>query len=161
MDQKSAYRPAVGYGGVTCRYKRVSGPMGFGGDIWLWGLRAAGGRFEDPKFGIVASTGTLTGNALRLELKQAGLSIENGFRSDPRVRWRVQFGGGSYSLDSRITGNTINSGDFTFLEPMLVGLFPLTRHIVLEFSAGYTFAGSTGVRLEGLFLQTEFLLGRF
>ena len=109
----------------------------------------------------MASTGALNGNALRLNVNMGGLSIENGFKPDPRFKWRVNFGGGNYELNSKVTHRTINSGSFTFLEPMLVGVFPMTRHTVLEFSTGYTFCGAQGVRLEGWLLQVDLLLGRF
>lgn len=151
----------VGAGGLTFRYKRVSGPMGFGGDMLMWGVRGFGGRLNDPKIGLMAGLGTLNGNVLKLNLRQLGVTLENGFRPDPRFKWRVTFGGGSYDLKSRISQYSVNKGSFTFLEPMLVGVHPLTRHIILEVAAGYTFAGSTGVRFEGLFLEANLLLGLF
>ncbi len=151
----------VGAGGLTTRYKRVSGPMGFGGDMLMWGLRGFGGRLNDPKIGLMAAQGTLNGRSLKLNLQQFGLTLENGFRPDPRFKWRANFGGGTYDLASRISGFSVNKGSFTFLEPMLVGVLPMTRHIVLEGAAGYTFAGSTGVRFEGLFLEVNLLLGQF
>ncbi len=151
----------VGAGGLTTRDKRVSGPMGFGGDMMMWGVRGFGGRLNDPKIGLMAAQGTLNGRSLKLHVQQFGLTLENGFRPDPRVKWRANFGGGTYDLSSRISGFSVNKGSFTFLEPVLVGVLPMTRHIVLEGSAGYTFAGSTGVRFEGIFLEVNLLLGQF
>jgi hypothetical protein len=44
---------------------------------------------------------------------------------------------------------------------VIVGVLPMSRHIVLEFSTGYTFAKTTGVKIEGLMLEAELLFGRF
>jgi hypothetical protein len=58
-------------------------------------------------------------------------------------------------------GLSISEGSFSFFEPMILGVLPMTRHLILEFGAGYTFAGATGVRIEGLTLNCEILMGKF
>ena len=162
IDKSSTQNPlTVGAGGINFKYKRVSGPYDFEGDMIVWGVRGFGGHLREAKLGVMGSTGSLNGNVLRLNLNMGGLSIENGFRPDPRFKWRVNFGGGNFELTSKVTHRTINSGSFTYLEPMLVGVFPLSRHLVLEFGTGYTFCGAQGVRLEGILLQVDLLVGRF
>ncbi len=151
----------VGAGGVTFKYKRASGPDGFGGDMLVWGGRGFGGRVDDPKIGLMAQAGTLNGNSMALNLRMGGFTIEDHFMKDTRLKWRVNIGGGTYELKTRRSSRHINDGSFAFAEPMIVGMLPMTRHIVLEIGAGYTFCGVEGVRLEGLFLQTDLLLGRF
>lgn len=151
----------VGGGGITTRYRRVKGPNDFGGDMWMWGLRGFGGQLSDPKIGGMFNFGELRGNYHRLQIRTAALTIENGFKPDPRFKWRAQFGGGRYEFNSLLNGYQLFFGNFTFLEPMAVGVLPLSHHIVLEISAGYTFANATQIRLGGLFLQAELLFGRF
>ncbi len=161
LIDRSTSDPSIGAGGLSFKYKRASGPLGFGGDMLVWGGRMYGGKLRDPKFGLMGQLGTLNGNALRLNLRMGGFSVEDGFKPDPRFKWRANFGFGTYDLESRITFRTINKGGFAFFEPMLVGVLPMKRHIVLEIGAGYTFCGALGVRIEGLFLQVDLLLGRF
>jgi hypothetical protein len=161
MDSRPRKTVFSGGIGPTFKYKRVSGPQDFGGDMVVWGIRAFGGNANEGKFGLLYSGVTLNGKNLKFSLKMAGLSYEDHFREDPRVKWRVSFGGGSYELKSRFSSYVVNDGSFTFIEPMIIGVLSMTRHIVLEFGAGYTFAGATGVRIEGLALQAEFLLGKF
>ncbi|HEY9072187.1 MAG TPA: hypothetical protein VIV61_18145 [Candidatus Ozemobacteraceae bacterium] len=151
----------IGAFGASFKYKRVSGPRGFGGDMLVWGGRGFGGRVDDPKIGLMAQTGTLNGTSLVLNLRMGGFTVEDHFKKDTRMKWRVNIGGGSYELKTRRGSLVINDGSFAFAEPMIVGLVPMTRHIVLELGVGYTFCGVEGVRLEGLFLQTDLLLGRF
>jgi len=161
MDTPTNNMP-IGAGGLTFKYKRVSGPLGFGGDMLMWGLRGYGGnRLKEAKLGVMASSGILNGNSLKLSIHMGGLTVENGFHPDPRFNWRVSFGGGQYDFRSMQTLRTINKGFFTFIEPMLVGIHPVTRHIILEFGIGYTFCGAMGVRIEGICLQTELLIGKF
>ncbi len=147
--------------GPTFKYKRVSGPYDFGGDMMVWGFRAFGGKSSEPKLGIMASTGTLNGTGFKFNMKIGGLTLEDSFREDSRVKWRASFGGGSYEMKSKSSGYVVNDGSFTFFEPMIVGVLPMSHHIVLEFGTGYTFAGATGVRIEGLTLQAELLFGKF
>jgi len=127
----------------------------------VWGGRGFGGRVDDPKIGLMVQAGTLNGNSLKLNLSMGGFTIEDHFMKDTRLKWRVNIGGGTYELKTRQSSRIINDGSFAFAEPMVVGVIPMTRHITLEIGAGYTFCGVEGVRLEGLFLQTDLLLGRF
>lgn len=159
-DQPGLTAP-VGAFGTTFKYKHPSGPDGFGGDMMVWGARGFGGRLDDPKLGLMAQTGTLTGKTLTLDLNMGGFTVEDHFRKDSRLKWRVSLGGGTYELKSRVSSRVVNDGGFAFVEPMCVGMIPMTRHIVLEIGTGYTFCGVEGVRLEGLFLQVDLLLGRF
>lgn len=161
VDSKPRSEKPIGGGGLTWRYKRAAGPFGFGGDMLVWGLRGFGGNLVSPKLGLMGGMGTLNGHALKLNLRQFGFTVEHGFHPDPRFKWRVNFGGGTYDLESRVSGISMKKGSFTFLEPMLVGVHPLSRHIVAEVGVGYTFAGATGVRIEGIFLEANLLLGLF
>lgn len=147
--------------GPVVRYKRVAAPDNFGGDMMVWGVRACAGKLYDPEIGLVFYSGTLNGTSQKFNLDMAGLTLEDSFREDARVKWRVSFGVGEYRLRSIASGYEFNKGSFTFFEPMVVGVLPMSRHIVLEFAAGYTFAGATGVRVEGLALNAELLLGKF
>ncbi len=147
--------------GPVAKYKRVAAPQNFGGEMNVWGVRAFAGKLYDPEIGVVFYTGTLNGESLKFNLDMAGLTLEDSFREDARVKWRASFGVGTYRLRSKASGFEFNKGSFTFLEPMIVGVLPMSRHIVLEFGAGYTFAGATGVRLEGLALNAELLMGKF
>jgi len=160
VDQPGKTMP-VGAFGPTFKFKRTSGPEGFGGEMVVWGARGFGGRIDDPKLGLMAQAGTLTGSSLTLNLRMGGFTVEDHFLKDTRLKWRVGFGGGTFELKSRVSGRIVNDGSFAFAEPMFVGVIPMTRHIVLEIGAGYTFCGVEGVRLEGLFIQTDLLLGRF
>ncbi|HOT27919.1 MAG TPA: hypothetical protein PLU72_07000 [Candidatus Ozemobacteraceae bacterium] len=160
VDQPGNTMP-VGAFGPTFKFKRTSGPEGFGGEMVVWGARGFGGRLDDPKLGLMAQAGTLTGTGLTLNLRMGGFTVEDHFMKDTRLKWRVGLGGGTFELKSRISSRVVNEGSFAFAEPMLVGVIPMTRHIVLEIGAGYTFCGVEGVRLEGLFVQTDLLLGRF
>ncbi|OQA04935.1 MAG: hypothetical protein BWY66_02810 [bacterium ADurb.Bin374] len=160
VDQPGKTMP-VGAFGPTFKFKRTSGPEGFGGEMVVWGARGFGGRLDDPKLGLMAQAGTLTGTSLTLNLRMGGFTVEDHFLKDTRLKWRVGLGGGTFELKSRASSRIVNDGSFAFAEPMLVGVIPMTRHIVLEIGAGYTFCGVEGVRLEGLFIQTDLLLGRF
>ncbi len=161
MDKRPMSSEFTGGIGPMLKYKRVDGPQGFGGDITLWGLRVFGGKLRDPELGIIFNAGTLSGPALKLNLNMAGLVFEDSFREDSRVKWRVSLGYGNFKLKTRVGEMVMNQGSFTFAEPMILGVLPLSRHIVLEFGAGYTFAGTTGVRIEGLVLTAEMLMGKF
>ncbi len=152
---------SVGAFGPTFKFKRTSGPQGFGGEMVVWGARGFGGRLDDPKLGLMAQAGTLTGRNLTLNLRMGGFTVEDHFLKDTRLKWRVGIGGGTFELKSRVSSRVVNDGSFAFAEPMFVGVIPMTRHIVLEIGAGYTFCGVEGVRLEGFFIQTDLLLGRF
>ena len=44
MDTQRSPRMHVGAGGMNVRYKRVSGPLSFGGDMLMYGLRGYGGK---------------------------------------------------------------------------------------------------------------------
>lgn len=147
--------------GPLAKYKRVKAPREFGGDMTLWGVRAFGGKLRDPELGVIFMTGTLNGRSLKFNLDMAGLTLEDSFREDSRVKWRASFGMGKYKLGSKTSGAAFNEGSFAFFEPMILGILPMTRHIILEFGCGYTFAGATGVRLEGLTINAELLLGKF
>lgn len=160
VDQPEKTMP-VGAFGPTFKFKRTSGPEGFGGEMVVWGVRGFGGRLDDPKLGLMAQAGTLTGSSLTLNLRMGGFTVEDHFLKDTRLKWRVGLGGGTFELKSRVSSRVVNEGSFAFAEPMFVGVIPMTRHIVLEIGAGYTFCGVEGVRLEGLFIQTDLLLGRF
>lgn len=161
MDSKADTSEFVGGIGPLVKYKRVSAPSDFGGDMTVWGVRAFGGKLNDPEIGFIYSSGSLSGTSLKFKLDMAGLTLEDSFREDSRVKWRASFGVGQYSLQSRASGLVMNKGSFAFLEPMLVGVLPMSRHIVLEFAVGYTFAGATGVRVEGLAINAELLMGKF
>jgi hypothetical protein len=147
--------------GPTIKYKRISGPYDFGGDMFVWGIRAFGGKASEPKLGLMYSSGSLSGTGFKFNLQMSGLTLEDSILKDSRVKWRASFGGGKYEMTSKNSGYVVNKGSFTFLEPMLVGVLPMSNHIVLEFGVGYTFAGATGVRIEGLALQAELLMGKF
>lgn len=147
--------------GPTIKYKRVSAPHDFGGDMAVWGARIFAGRLRDPALGLVYQAGTLNGNSMKFNLEMGGFTLEDSFREDSRVKWRASFGVGTYKLKTLASGLVLNKGSFTFFEPMVLGILPLSRHIVLEFGAGYTFAAGSGVRIEGLALQSELLLGKF
>lgn len=152
--------PSIGAGGLTWKYKRASGPMKFGGDLQMVGLRLFGGRKDDPKVGLAASTGTLSGTALQLDVRMGGLTLEDTFLSDRRLKWRATIGGGRYELRTRRGTYTVNSGGFAYFEPMFIGVIPMNKHISIELGGGYTFAGTTGVKLEGPFFEVNLLLGR-
>jgi hypothetical protein len=161
MDVNPAGTEFTGGIGPMMKYKRVRAPQDFGGDMTLWGIRGFGGKLQDPEIGFVYNSGTLSGTALRFNLDMAGLTLEDSFREDSRVKWRVSAGVGKYKLSSKASGMVFNQGSFAFAEPMILGVLPMSRHIVLEFGAGYTFAGATGVRIEGLTLNAEILMGKF
>ena len=162
MPNAPVDRPeSVGAGGPTFKYKRVSGPMKFGGDILVWGFRAFGGRKDDPKLGISGSTGTLNGKSLQMDLRMAGFTLENSWRSDSRLKWRMTLGGGTYDLHNFTGSYTVNKGTFAYFEPMFVGVVPMNRHLAWEIAGGYTFAGTTGVKIEGPCLEVNLLFGRY
>ncbi|MEW6709518.1 MAG: hypothetical protein AB1403_06800 [Candidatus Riflebacteria bacterium] len=146
--------------GPSVKYKRVSAPNDFGGDMAIWGARMFAGKMRDPALGLVYQAGTLNGNSMKFNLEMGGFTLEDSFREDSRVKWRASFGVGNYKLRTLASGLVLNKGSFTFFEPMVVGVLPLSRHIVLEFSTGYTFAAGNGVRIEGLALQWELLFGK-
>lgn len=162
LRDKSAEGTTVVYGiGPTIKYKRVSAPHDFGGDMAVWGARIFAGKLRDPALGLVYQAGTLNGNSMKFNLEMGGFTLEDSFREDSRVKWRASFGVGNYKLRTIASGLVLNKGSFTFFEPMVFGILPLSRHILLEFGLGYTFAAGTGVRIEGLALQSELLLGKF
>ncbi|HAE37443.1 MAG TPA: hypothetical protein DCG57_02255 [Candidatus Riflebacteria bacterium] len=161
MDSQPQSMAFTGGIGPLVKYKTVRAPDNFGGDMTLWGLRMFGGRLRDPELGIIYTSGTLNGRALKFNLDMAGLTLEDSFREDSRVKWRVTLGAGNYKLSTSSGGLVMNKGSFSYFEPMILGVLPMSRHIVLEFGAGYTFAGATGVRIEGLALNCELLMGKF
>lgn len=161
MDSRPDSTEYVYGAGPLVKYKRVAAPQDFGGDMTLWGLRVFAGKLNDPEIGAVYYSGTLSGTSLKFNLDMAGLTLEDSFREDSRVKWRVSFGVGHYKLRSIASGYEFNKGSYAFFEPMVVGVLPMSRHIVLEFGAGYTFAGATGVRIEGLTINAELLMGKF
>jgi hypothetical protein len=161
MDRQPDSVEFTGGIGPTVKYKRISAPYDFGGDMTVWGLRCFGGKLRDPAIGLMYQAGTLSGRSMKFNLEMGGLSLEDSFREDSRVKWRASFGVGKYRLRTIASGLELNKGSFTFFEPMIFGVLPLTRHIVLELGAGYTFAAGTGVRIEGLAIQSELLLGKF
>ncbi|MFZ2961102.1 MAG: hypothetical protein WA705_29845 [Candidatus Ozemobacteraceae bacterium] len=163
MESKQPFdrTPQIGAGGISCTYKRVSGPYGFGGDMLLWGGRGFGGGEGQVKMGFTAATGVLNGNHMRCNLNMGGFTLENGWRPDPLFKWRAVFGGGSYDLTSSLTMRSINRGSFAYFTPMLVGRRPLSRHISIEVAGGYTFTNTNGVSIGGWCLETDILLGRF
>lgn len=161
MDKNPDGTDFIGAIGPSIKYKRISAPYDFGGDMTVWGLRLFGGKLRDPALGVMYQAGTLNGTSMKFNLDMAGLTLEDSFREDSRVMWRVSFGVGNYKLRTIVSGTVLNKGSFTFCEPMIFGVLPLSRHIVLEIGTGYTFAGATGVRIEGLAIQTELLIGKF
>lgn len=162
MDTEPAESEAFVYGiGPVIKYKHVKGLDDFEGDMGVFGARAYLGRINDPQFGIMSGMGSVKGEAYKLEIKMTGATIEDSFREDPRVRWRVTCGIGNYDYTSRASSRSLKSSSFGFLEPQIVGVLPLSRHIVLEFALGYTFTNTKGVRLEGVAFNSELLLGRF
>lgn len=161
MEKRPQGMDFTGGIGPLVKYKTVRAQDNFGGDMTMWGVRMFVGRLRDPEFGLVYTSGTLNGRALKFNLDMAGFTIEDSFREDARVKWRATMGGGHYKLSTSSGGLVRTQGSFTFFEPMILGVLPMTRHIVLEFGAGYTFAGATGVRIEGLTLQCELLMGKF
>lgn len=161
MEKRPQGMDFTGGIGPVVKYKQISAQDNFGGDMTLWGVRFFGGRLRDPELGLIYSTGTLTGRALKFSIDMAGLTLEDSFREDARVKWRATLGGGNYKLRTSTGGLVRTKGSFTWFEPMILGVLPMTRHIVLEFGVGYTFAGATGVRIEGLALQCELLMGKF
>jgi len=162
MDRDPQGGSFTGGVGPVYKYKTVKAPQGFGGDINLWGIRAFGGKLQDPEIGFILLSGTLNGEALRFNMEMAGLVLEDSFRQDSRVKWRVSFGFGKYRHKTIASGLVFSEGSFTFFEPMILGVLPMSRHIILEFGAGYTFAAAhSGITIEGLTLHTELLLGKF
>ena len=157
-EQKSV--PSIAAGGMTWKYKRASGPMKFGGDMQVVGLRLFGGRKDDPKVGLTASSGTLNGSSLTLDVRMGGLTLEDTLLSDRNLKWRATIGGGRYDLHSKRGNYSVNSGGFAYFEPMFLGVVPMNKHISIELGGGYTFAGTTGVKLEGPFFEVNLLLGR-
>ena len=158
QPQSMVYTSGIG---PLVKYKQVRAPDDFGGDMTLWGVRLFAGRLRDPELGLIYSSGTLNGRALKFNLDMAGFTLEDSFREDSRVKWRTTIGGGHYSLRTISGGLVMTEGSFSYFEPMILGALPLSRHIILEFGVGYTFAGATGVRIEGLALNCELLMGKF
>ena len=148
--------------GPILRYKHnESSALNFKGDMAMWGVRLAGGPMEDPKFGLLFCTGEQKNEMVEYNLDMTGVSMEDSIKTDPRVRWRLTAGIGNYKLKSKHSGKVYKDGSFGFLEPMILGLLPLNRNIILEFGVGYTFADATGVRVEGIAVQGELLFGKF
>ena len=161
MEKRPQGMDFTGGIGPLVKYKTVRAQDNFGGDMTLWGVRLFGGRLRDPELGLIYAAGTLNGRVLKFSLDMAGLTLEDSFREDARVKWRATLGGGHYKLQTSVGGLVRTKGSFSYFEPMILGVLPMTRHIVLEFGVGYTFAGATGVRIEGLALQCEMLMGKF
>ncbi len=153
--------PSMGAGGPTLKFKRASGPMDFGGEMFHWGLRIFGGRPDDPRLGVAGSIGILNGNSMRLSVGMGGITLEDYYWRDMNFKWRVGLGGGGYELKTIVGQKTLAKGNFTYFEPQLVWVLPIKRSIHLEFSAGYFFAGVLPVKLEGLTLEANLLIGRF
>lgn len=151
----------VGAGGLVLKYKRISGPLGFGGDILVWGVRASGGKTGMSKLGVTASQGSLSGKSLKCDLKMGGFTVEDRFMSDYNLSWLVTLGGGSYLLRTLDGQHVYNRGSFAYVEPILFGLIRMGPHFRLELGAGYTIANTTGVRVEGPCIQAELLIGRY
>jgi hypothetical protein len=147
--------------GPTFKIKRVSGPIGFGGDMLVWGMRAMGGKANASKLGLTAGKGTLHGNSLKMNLAMGGISLEDSFPRDSHLFWRVTVGGGSYDVRSRYSDYIFNRGSFVYCEPMVMGRIKITRHLALELGGGYTITNTIGARIEGPCVQGELLIGRF
>ncbi len=161
MDSRPQGIDFTGGIGPLVKHKTIKAQDNFGGDMTMWGLRLFGGRLRDPELGLIYSSGSLSGRALKFNLDMAGLSLEDSFREDSRVKWRASFGGGHYSLRTSNGGLVMTEGSFSLFEPMILGVLPMSRHIILELGAGYTFASATGVRIEGLTSNCELLMGKF
>lgn len=116
---------------------------------------------NDPEFGLLFCAGEQKSEMLKYNLDMTGFSMEDSFKSDPRFKWRVTAGIGNYKLKSGYSGHVYKEGSFGFLEPMFLGILPLNSNIVLEFGVGYTFGDASGVRVEGIAVQGEILLGKF
>ena len=146
--------------GPTLRYKHNrSSELKFEGDMAMWGVRIVGGPMNDPQFGLSFCAGEQTSEMLKYNLDMSSVSMEDSFKKDPR--WRVSCGVGNFKLKSKASGHVYKEGSFGFLEPMILGILPLNRNIILEFGFGYTFADASGVKVEGIAAQGELLLGKF
>ena len=148
--------------GPTLRYKHnESSALDFRGDMAMWGVRVVGGPMNDPKFGLNYCAGEQKSEMLKYNLDMTGISMEDSFRSDPRFRWRVTCGIGNFELKSKASGRIYKKGNFSYFEPMFIGILPMNRNIILEFGVGYTFADASGVKVEGIAAQGELLFGKF
>ena len=163
LDDKEKNEDEFTFGiGPTLRYKHnESSALDFRGDMAMWGIRVVGGPMNDPKFGLNYCAGEQTSEMLKYNLDMTGLSMEDSFKSDPRFRWRVTCGIGNFELKSKASGHIYKKGNFSYLEPMFIGILPMNRNIILEFGVGYTFADASGVKVEGIAVQGELLFGKF
>lgn len=163
LDKEPKDSTEVTYGiGPVLKYKHnKASEQDFEGDMAMWGLRVFAGRMNDPEFGIIYSQGHQNSDTLKYNLEMTGLTFEDSFNSDPRFKWRFTAGFGTYKLKSIASGHVYNDGKFAYLEPMILGILPLNRNIILEFGVGYTFADASKVRVEGLALSGELLFGKF
>jgi hypothetical protein len=145
----------------TLKFKRISGPDRFGGNMTIWGLRALTGKIGRTKLGIAASAGILNGNSLRCDLKMGGLSVEDFLLTDRNLTWRLTIGGGEYTLKTIVDNFHLNKGAFTYAEPMLFGSIRMAKHFQLMLGAGYLLTNTRGVRIEGPCFQAELLIGLY
>ncbi len=163
LDNKEKNEKEFSFGiGPTLRYKHnESSALDFEGDMAMYGIRIVGGPMNDPLFGLNFCAGEQSNDTIKYNLNMTGLSMEDSFKKDPRFKWRVTGGVGNYKLKSKYSGRVYKKGSFGYLEPMLIGILPLNRNIIMEFGVGYTFADATGVRVEGIAVQGELLFGKF
>lgn len=163
MDNQEKNRKEFSFGvGPILRYKHnESSTLNFEGDMAMWGVRIVGGPMNDPQFGLQFCAGEQKSDSLKYTLNMTGISLENSFKSDPRFRWRATAGLGKYKLKSANSDYVYKDGTYGFFEPMILGVLPLNKNIILEIGIGYTFADAPGVRVEGIAAQGELLLGKF
>lgn len=163
LDNQQKHEKEYSFGiGPIVRYKHnESSTLNFEGDMAMWGVRITGGPMRDPKFGLQFCAGEQKSDAIKYNLNMTGFSMENSFMKDPRFRWRATVGMGRYKLKSVHSGYVYKEGTYGFFEPMILGVLPFNRNIILEIGVGYTFADASGVRVEGFAAQGEILLGKF
>ena len=163
LDDKEKNEDEFTFGiGPTLRYKHnESSALDFEGDMAMWGVRIVGGPMNDPKFVLNYSAGWQKSEVLKYDLDMTGVSMEDSFKSDPRFRWRITCGIGNFQLKSKASGHIYKKGNFSYCEPMFIGILPMNRNIILEFGVGYTFADASGVKVEGIAAQGELLFGKF
>lgn len=140
--------------------QRVSGPQNFGGNLFLTGARLYVNKPIDPSFGVIYTRGFHVGYREKLRLTQVGLTIEDRFRTDKKLRWRFTLGAGRYEQTSRIHGETLRSGTFAFGEPHLIWRIPFNRNIAFQTSLSYTLAQTSHIRVTGPSFHAELLFGR-
>lgn len=163
LDKQHEDSTEFTYGiGPVLKYKHNEcNEQDFKGDMAMWGVRAFAGKMNDPEFGLIYTAGYQKSDTLKYNLDMTGVSLEDSFKSDPRFKWRLTCGMGNYKLKSIASGYVYNDGKFAYIEPMFLGILPLNRNIILEFGIGYTFADAKEVKVEGLALNAELLLGKF